>query len=162
MIAITAQMMVKPGCEKKIWGSNVKFGLQSKLKWAGKSSLWTVQRWWRKVFGYGALWGRDSGWCTSIGESYLRVGPKFSRFDVRSTDNKENERYTTCWLSLFSLEDQSQLIWKPQFIELEYRPSNSTTVAQLVRAPPWHGGGRWFESTRSYQFPFNAFLSHWF
>ncbi len=28
---------------------------------------------------------------------------------------------------------------------------NCTTVAQLVRALPWHGRGRWFESTRSYQ-----------
>ena len=25
-------------------------------------------------------------------------------------------------------------------------------VAQLVRAPPWHGGGRWFESNRAYQY----------
>ena len=29
--------------------------------------------------------------------------------------------------------------------------SLNTTVAQLVRALPWHGRGRWFESTRLYQ-----------
>jgi hypothetical protein len=32
------------------------------------------------------------------------------------------------------------------------RISYCTTVAQLVRALPWHGRGRWFESTQSYQF----------
>ena len=33
-------------------------------------------------------------------------------------------------------------------------------VAQLVRAPPWHGGGRWFESNRAYQISQTAFMRY--